>query len=92
MVDMHLVVFAPAFTLSLGESEAPASSIAIGTQVRIASVVCDLNNSHFNLTVDALLLMRVALSATTFRSSCQTTLCCEYLRVLVVSDKEKRRR
>jgi len=32
---MYIVVFAPAFTLSLCESEAPASSIAIGTQVRI---------------------------------------------------------
>jgi len=58
---MHLAVFAPAFTLSPdsyrdGESEAPASSIAIGTHVSIASVVmckckkrkrkdCELNYS-----------------------------------------------
>jgi len=36
---MHLAVFAPAFTFKLHESEALASSIAIGTQVRLASVV-----------------------------------------------------
>jgi len=34
--------------------------------------------------------MRVGLSATTFRSSCQTALCCVYPMVYVVSDKEKR--
>jgi hypothetical protein len=38
----------------------------------------------------ALLLMRVGLSTTTFRSSCQTALCCVFLRKWVVNDKEKR--
>jgi len=51
--------------------------------------VCDLNNVHWD--VDALLQMRAGLSATTFRSSCQTTLCCGDTTVSVVSDKEKRK-
>jgi len=64
-------------------SELDAATIAS------AKTWCDLNSKILRNIAGALLLMRVGLSVTTFRSSYLTTLYCGFTTVSVMSYKEK---